>query len=123
VGNRGRIRHVTSRLELGRPGHGLDLPNPGARWPTRREVEHQAGRVHLDPHDPGVHFHAVPLEDAGQRQRRAAAIRVADVDVADAEVRLRPRAAVRADVRRRAGVHATSLDAVRHHLGVDGLQQ
>jgi hypothetical protein len=70
------------------------------------------GALTVDRHQAGRDLDAIPLLDAGDEQRHAGAGRARDVGVADAEDRLRPGAAVRADTGRGAGAQPAGVDAV-----------
>ena len=121
-----RRRRVRQRGvgEEGRTGgDAFDLTRPSGGGPPRRQRNRKPGSVDIDRHQPGGHVHVIPGGDAGKKKRRAAAVGRCDVDAVQAERRLRPRAAVRADARRGAGGEPAGVDAVGDHFGHDGIEQ
>jgi hypothetical protein len=85
------------RQERRTGGDPFDLVCPLRRRAARNERDRQAWSIDVDRHQPGLDVHAIPGDDTGQQERGAAAVRRGDIDSVEAEHRLRPRAAVRAD--------------------------
>src|SRR5262249_6534403 len=103
-GTAGQDSCVTPRVEpgdrwrIGRPAGeqrwrgdtGIERARPGAAGTARLEGDGEAGGVGVERYQSGGDVDAIPGEHAWQKQRRSGAIRIGEVDRAEAEARLRP---------------------------------
>ena len=96
---------------------------PIGRRRPRLERDREARRVAIDRHQTGGRRLRGPRVDAREQQRRAAAVGIGDVHVAEREPGLRPRAAVGADPSRLAGAQPSAVDPIGDDVGDRRVEQ